>query len=59
MEPSTWAQGMGKFHQVRGRLEEQLGKLAKDRESEAKGRLEGGASRVQEKTRHVDPRALE
>jgi uncharacterized protein YjbJ (UPF0337 family) len=49
MKPSTWDQGMGRFHQVRGRLEEQLGKLAKDGELEAKGRLEGGAGKVQEK----------
>ena len=49
MKPSTWDQGMGKFHQLRGRLEEQLGRLGKDCESEAKGRLEGGAGKVQEK----------
>jgi uncharacterized protein YjbJ (UPF0337 family) len=49
MIPSTRDQGMGKFHQVRGRLEELLGKLAKDRELEANGRLERGAGKVQEK----------
>lgn len=49
MKPSTWDRGMGRFYQMRGRLEEQLGKLANDRELEAKGRLEGGAGKVQEK----------
>jgi uncharacterized protein YjbJ (UPF0337 family) len=34
---------------MRGRLEEQVGKLAKDRELEAKGKLEAGAGKVQEK----------
>ena len=49
MKPSTRDQGMGQLHQMRGRLEERVGQLAKDRELEAKGKLEAGAGKVQEK----------
>jgi hypothetical protein len=38
MNPSTRDQAIGKLHQVRGRLEEEVGRL----ELEARGKTEGG-----------------
>jgi len=54
MKPSIRDQAKGKFHQVKGELKEQAGKLGKNRELQVKGKLEKGAGKVQQKLGEVE-----
>ena len=49
MKPSTRNQAKGKFHQVKGQLKAEAGKLGKDRELEVEGKIEKGAGKAQQK----------
>ena len=55
MKPSTRDQAKGKFHHVKGQLKEEAGKLGKDRELEAKGKIENAVGGAKDSMReHLD-----
>jgi uncharacterized protein YjbJ (UPF0337 family) len=54
MKPSTRNQAKGKFHQVKGQLKAEAGKLGKDRELEVEGKIEKGAGKDQQKNGQVE-----
>jgi uncharacterized protein YjbJ (UPF0337 family) len=54
MKPSTRNQAKGRFHQVKGQLKAEAGKLGKDRELEVKGNIEKGAGKAQQKIGQVE-----
>jgi uncharacterized protein YjbJ (UPF0337 family) len=54
MNSSTKDQAQGKFHQVKGKAKEKIGKVAGKPELENEGRDEHDAGKVQEKIGQVE-----
>jgi uncharacterized protein YjbJ (UPF0337 family) len=58
MKPSTKDKAEGKFHQVKGKVKEKVGKLTNNPDLEAEGRDEKRGGKVQRKIGQVE-KALE
>jgi len=54
MKPSTRNQAKGRFHQVKGQLKAEAGKLGKDRALEVTGKIEKGAGKAQQTIGEVE-----
>ena len=54
MEPSTKDQAEGKFHEVKGKIKEKLGKATNNPNLENEGTNEKTASKVQKKNGQVE-----
>jgi len=54
MKPSTKDQAEGKFHEVKGKIKEKLGKATKNTKIENEGTNERAAGKVQNKVGQVE-----
>ena len=54
MKPSTQDQAEGKFHEVKGKIKEKLGKATKNTNIENEGTTEKAAGKVQNKVGQVE-----
>jgi len=54
MKPSTQDQAEGKFHEVKGKIKEKLGKATKNPNLENEGTSERAAGKVQNKVGQVE-----
>ena len=54
MKPSTEDQAKGKFHEVKGKVKEKVGRATNDRDLEGEGQDEQVAGKVQKKIGQVE-----